>query len=435
MNNLNAVGHKHIIGHKELTDHKSPLRFDPDFVYISAVDNKGLPLKDKLAAGEKVLRGTVLGTRPDFSIPVISSVSGTIKEVKKLFNSTLGRPTDFFVIENDKKYEAVDRPLLKDDISKEEFISAVQNAGLVGMGGAGFPTYLKYKTDKKISYLIVNAVECEPYLTTDYKALQERLNSVIVGMEKIVKTFGLDKAYLCFKKSKKDLIEPVKKALQGHDKLELHLVPDVYPAGYERTLVKFVLKKTYNVLPIEVGAVVNNVETIAQIGDLFIGTENLGFRTYTFSGDALKNNNNVICPVGTLIGEIIKFLGGYNTEDNVMIVIGGPMTGKAARSEEIALMNNNSGITVFNIKKLEHEYKPVACWHCGKCIEVCPSSLQPVLIRMALGREDYKSADKLGIMSCVSCGSCSAICPSHIDLAQDFAKGKLITKIKVGAKK
>ena len=105
MNNLNAVGHKHIIGHKELTDHKSPLRFDPDFVYISAVDNKGLPLKDKLAAGEKVLRGTVLGTRPDFSIPVISSVSGTIKEVKKLFNSTLGRPTDFFVIENDKKYE------------------------------------------------------------------------------------------------------------------------------------------------------------------------------------------------------------------------------------------------------------------------------------------------------------------------------------------
>ena len=111
------------------------------------------------------------------------------------------------------------------------------------------------------------------------------------------------------------------------------------------------------------------------------------------------------------------------------------MTGKAARSEEIALMNNNSGITVFNIKKLEHEYKPVACWHCGKCIEVCPSSLQPVLIRMALGREDYKSADKLGIMSCISCGSCSAICPSHIDLAQDFAKGKLITKIKVGTKK
>lgn len=143
MNNLNAVGHKHIIGHKELTDHKSPLRFDPDFVYISAVDNKGLPLKDKLAAGEKVLRGTVLGTRPDFSIPVISSVSGTIKEVKKLFNSTLGRPTDFFVIENDKKYEAVDRPLLKDDISKEEFISAVQNAGLVGMGGAWLSNLFK----------------------------------------------------------------------------------------------------------------------------------------------------------------------------------------------------------------------------------------------------------------------------------------------------
>lgn len=428
MNILTSFGRKHLAGHKELTAHKDIVHFDPKEVHIFAVSNKGEELKDPLAVGAKVKCGTVLGTRPDFNIPVTSSVSGTISKIEMRFNPVLGRPTKCFVIENDQKYEKELLKPLQSDPSITELVEALRVGGIVGLGGAGFPTYIKYSTDKKIEDILINDVECEPYLTTDYVATKLQIDKVIKAAEVLVKATGASKATIAIKKTKTDLISLVKEKLQNHEKVVLKTVSDVYPMGYERTLVKAVYNKKYDKLPIEAGVIVNNFQTIAAIHDLIFLGKRPDLRIYTFSGNGLKNPVNVEAPYGTLLHEINEFLG-YASE-NVIIVYGGPMTGKTLRSAEVPLLVNASGIIVYDEAKFLKSIKSDACLRCGACVDHCPVNLQPVLIYDALKVKNYEKAMKLGITDCLECGLCSACCPSHINLAAAIAKDKMIARLK-----
>lgn len=428
MNILTSFGRKHLEGHKELTASKDVVRFDPKEVHIFAVGNKGEDLKEALAVGAKVKCGTVLGIRPDFNIPVVSSVSGTISKIEMRFNPVLGRPTKCFVIENDQKYERELLKPLKADPSLAELIEAMRQGGIIGLGGAGFPTYVKYSTDKKIEEILINDVECEPYLTTDYVATKLQIEKVIKAAEVLVKATKANKATIAIKKTKTELIALVKEKLQGHDKVVLKTVSDVYPMGYERTLVQAVYNKKYDKLPIEAGVIVNNFQTISSIYDLIFEGKRPDLRIYTFSGNGLKNPANVEAPYGTLLHEINEFLG-YAAEE-VIIVYGGPMTGKTLRTAEVPLLLNASGVIVYDEKKFLKTIKSDACLRCGSCVDHCPANLQPVLIYDALKIKNYEKAMQLGITDCLECGLCSACCPSHINLAAAIAKDKMIARLK-----
>lgn len=428
MNILTSLGHKHLDGHKDLTAYRDIVRFDPETVMISAVDNKGAVLKDRLSEGVAVKVGTVLGVRPDFDLPVTSSVSGTIEGIVKSFNPVLNRPTEFFLIRNDKKYEEIRVEPLKSE-AIEKIVEKLKEGGLVGLGGAGFPTYIKYKTPAKIDHILINAVECEPYLTTDYKQTSAEIDHVIDAANILVKALGAKSAIIAIKKTKIDLINLLKDRLAQESLVVLRTVPDVYPAGWERTLVQTVLKRDYANLPSEAGAIVSNVQTLAAAGHLFKDGKLPSLRVYTFAGSGLKESYNVLAPIGTKVKEIIENIGGYKTEQ-VVLINGGPMTGKMMRTDDFVLSASSSGVVVYDKKDLESNLDIEPCLRCGVCVDHCPSNLQPVLLKDALLREDYARCRDLGIMSCVECGLCSAVCPAKINLRQAFSKGKLMTRLK-----
>mgnify|MGYP001037972427 CR=1 FL=1 len=428
MNILTSLGRKHLNGHKGLTADRPTVHYDPDFVYIPATDNKGVDLKDALTAGSKVKCQTVLGVRADFNIPVFSSVSGEIVEIKKIYNKSLLRAANYFVIKNDKKYTEETSKPTSENLTKEELVEFLRSNGFTGLGGAAFPTYIKYKTDAKIDHILINDVECEPYLTTDYTSTGEYIDDVVLAATRLASAMGVKDVVIAIKKNKLKAIEHIKKALEGNSLIRLVLVKDVYPAGYERTLIKMVFKKEYNVLPSEVGVIVNNFQTMASIGKALKGEGRLSRRYFTFSGEALNSPANVYAPYGTMINEIIEAIGGVNTS-KYSIVAGGPMMGRPLRQIDIPLAEADSGVTVLRLSQLEVG-KDVPCLRCGECVDHCPMYLQPVLMYQALNRNDYERANKLGILSCVECGLCSAVCPSHIELTNKFASAKPIVKIK-----
>lgn len=428
MNILTSIGRKHLNGHKGLTAEKKVVRYDPDYVYISATDNKGVELQDILPVGSKVKCQTVLGKRADFGIPVLSSVSGEIVEIKKVFNKSLLRPANYFVIKNDKKYETEKSEPVTKDLTKEELAKFLQDHGYTGMGGAAFPTFIKYKTDAKIDHILINDVECEPYLTTDYAATFEEMENVIYAAEKLANTMGVKDVVIAIKKTKAKAIEHINNCLKDHPLIRLVCVKDVYPAGYERTLIKMIFHKEYKALPSEVGIIVNNFQTMAWIGSTLRTGVRPTSRIYTFSGEALKEPQNVLAPSGTLINEIIDNVCGLKAT-KYTILSGGPMMGRPLRQSDIPLAEADSGVTVLPLAQLEVG-KAVPCLRCGICVDHCPMYLQPVLMFQALKRNDYNAANKLGILSCVECGLCSAVCPSHIELTAKFSASKPIVKIK-----
>lgn len=428
MNILTSLGHRHLDGHKELTAHKDIVRFDPETVLIPAFDNKGAALKDRLAEKAEVKVGTVLGVRLDFNLPVRSPVSGTIEGIVKSFSTTLNRPAEFFQIRSDGKYEeeTID-PLSSENL--DDVVERLRLGGLVGLGGAGFPTYLKYKTTAKIDHILINAVECEPYLTTDYKQTAAEIDYVIYAAKILVKAVKAQSAIIVIKKTKADLIALVAEKLAGEKLVELRTIGDFYPAGWERTIVQTIMKKDYDRLPCEAGAIVSNVQTLAAAGHLFKEGRFASRRVYTFAGPGFKNNSNVLAPVGTKVKEIVEALGGYSQEE-VVLVNGGPMTGKMMRTDDFPLLAQSSGIVAYTMDSLKICLETEACLRCGLCVDHCPANLQPVLMKDALLREDYARCRQLGILSCVECGLCSAVCPSRINLRQSFVKGKLLTRLK-----
>ena len=418
-------GRLHLTGHKDLTDQEKPLILnDFEYVYLPLMNMNSTAFEILVKPEDYVKVGQLLAYRNDhFYVPIYSSVSGTVESIDKMMSSALVF-AQHIKIKNDFKFEKEDKALNMDPqkATKDEIVEAIKQAGITGCGGAGFPTYIKYAADSSFDTLLINGVECEPFITIDYHMIKEYANDLVVGAQFLMKACNAPKTIIAVKQGKDALIKVLNETITDFDNIELRLVPDVYPMGWERVLVKEVLNRTFVKLPSEVAVVVNNSTTVIKVGQAL--TRGMDYTTgLTISGNAVKKPANVIVPTGTKVDEIMTRIGGYNddvTEKNTKLIFGGPMMGKTVVSDEVALNSYNNAVNVLYDEVLVE--KP--CLRCARCVEYCPAGLQPVIIKDAEIAKDLNLLKKAEADTCVSCGLCSYICPSRIQVSDYTTKGK-----------
>lgn len=422
----------HLDGKKELTAHQELLKIDaPSVVKIPLIAsnvNATLLVKE----GDYVKVGTKIAERNDhFYVPIYSSISGTVKGVEKLMHTSF-KLVEHLVIENDGKYEAV-KPFEKFDYENadhKQIESFIKEAGIVGLGGAGFPTFVKYMSPEKCDTLIINAVECEPYITADYRYILDNIEDFVYGVRALLKYSTAKHCYIGIKNTKKDLIEKVEEAFKGINEISVASVPDAYPMGWEKTLVYEITKKRYKVLPIEAGCIVSNASSAIAVSKAMRNGEAITQKVVTVSGEGIKEPRNVLCYIGTPAKYLVEACGGYTADDLVMVA-GGPMMGTSMNSDDFVVNIATNAITVVKDSKFDD----VACLRCGSCSDNCPSGLQPVRINNAAKVKDYASLEKLDVMSCVSCGLCSYVCPSKLMVSDNVKKAKQLYSLHVNALK
>ena len=390
--------------HKHMSMNELKSFLNPKDIYLEQGDSK-------LLVGDYVYKYQTIGHKERFNVPIISSVSGTVVDIKD----------GYIKIKNDL-LEKTEKEIINRDVSKikkEEFLDIIEKAGIIGMGGAGFPTHMKYKTDKVIELLIVNAVECEPYITADYSIMNEKCNELLEGINNIIRINKINNAILAIKKTNVEVIKKFKEIIDKYPKIELRIVRDIYPMGWERTLIKEVTKKEYNILPIELGIVVNNISTIFAINNALKHDIPLVERIITITGENVKNPGNVMVKIGTSVNEILKFMGGIH--DDSVLISGGPMMGVEINKTEYIKPQMNCILVLPKPK----EENIINCLRCGKCVSACPANLAPVLIKECSDKEELI---KLQVNKCISCGLCSYICPSRIDLRNIVNEKKEVIK-------
>ena len=395
----------------------------------------GAPAKPVVAKGDKVKVGTLIAEAGGFvSAPIYSSVSGTVFKVDTSIDATgYRKPCIIINVEGDEWEESIDRSDKLEtleahaELTPEEIVNRIKVAGVTGMGGAGFPTFIKLcpPPGAKAECVIINGVECEPYITADYRSVMDDAQDLVTGAKIMKKMAEAKTVYICIKESHPDLIEKVKSALQDAAGVEVYPVPDVYPMGWERVLVREVLHKEYGGLPAEAGAIIGNASSAIAIAKAFEKGEAITQKNLTVSGECVKDPHNVCVPVGMPVSEIIEACGGY-TQDTVRLISGGPMMGKTIVNDMFVVDRAMNALTVLPAANDD----AIACLRCGKCSDHCPSGLQPVRITAALKANDVDEMSKRGVMSCIECGMCTYICPSHIDVTENVRKAKRIVMLK-----
>ncbi len=409
-------------GHKELTNYNDIVTIQaPETVYIPLSNGQVDKVEVLVKENDRVFVNTKLAYRDDnFTVPYYSPVSGVVKGIKKLMHACL-KPVDHIVIENDGKYEKVQafEPVNFETTPRLELIDFMMNAGIVGMGGAGFPTYVKYKFAKDIHTVVINAVECEPYITADYRMMENHMDDMIVGIKAMVKMAEAQKAMIAIKKTRKKLVAQLQAAVVDHPELEVTLVPDVYPMGWERTLVYQIFKKRYDNLPSELGVIVNNSTTAIAFGQALLKGEPAIHKMVTVSGDGIKNPANVLVPLGTQTSEIVKALGGY-TAETMRVIAGGPMMGQTIVNDQFVITNCLNAITILK----PQPFNEIACLRCGACNDHCPAGLLPVRIKDAEQAKNVDAMVQLRADLCIECGLCSYVCPSRIEVTESVRRAK-----------
>ena len=407
----------HIAGHKDLTENKDILKVDSDEVAISLTigSHTATPL---VQVGDHVKIGQLIGKREDkFYVPVFSSVSGEVVAIEKRMSARLA-PAEHIIIKNDHQDEKVNFRDINFDATKEDLINYMKEIGLLGQGGAGFPSYLKYSTDK-CETLIINAVECEPYITADICNVERNLEDFKDGVKVLFRISGAKKCYIGIKETHAETISKLKELFNGENGIEVKALKDVYPMGWERTLTYSILGKRYDKLPIEVGAIVTNATTAITLAQT-IKTKTYVYERYvTVAGDHLRDPHNVLCRIGTPIRELFEACGGIEVSPAI-ILMGGPMMGTSVTKDEVTITPINNAVLVFDYK----EEEKWACLRCGRCVEHCPSSLEPVSISEAYQYTDVDRLATLHVMDCVECGMCTYICPSKIDVTENIRRAK-----------
>jgi len=419
---------KHLEGHKGLTDHNDIVRVDAGkFVYIPLMSMFSTNIEVLVKEGDSVKVGTMIAKRNDhMTVPFFSSVSGKVVGKQTIMHAVL-KPLEHLVIENDGLYEK-EQPFSPIDFEKatrEELVDFMMNAGIVGCGGAGFPTYMKYKNPQNISTLIINAVECEPYITADYREISNNIDDLVLGVKAMLKLSTAKEAWIAIKSPKKELIAKVRAALVGVSGIVVKEVPDVYPMGWERTLVYQLLKKRYDRLPSEIGCIVNNATTAIAFAKAIRTGMPIVEKILTISGNGIKTPANVSVPVGVKTSEIVAKLGGYASED-VLLIAGGPMMGKTIPNDQFVVTPYGNAVTILKTEKIDS----VACLRCGRCNDTCPAGLLPVRINNAEQAADLDTIVKLRADQCIECGLCTYVCPSKLDVAEGVRRAKRILQLK-----
>lgn len=388
----------------------------------------GAMAKPLVKAGDRVLVGQKIAEKGGFiSANIHSSVSGTVKAIEKRLVAT-GGMVDSIIVENDGMYEEAS-PIFSgnpDELSKDEIIKIIEEAGIVGMGGAGFPTNVKLspKNADIIDSIIVNGAECEPYLTSDYRRMVEQTDKLVKGLKIVLKIFPDAKGYFGIEDNKPEAIEALLKATENEDRIEVVPLKTKYPQGGERSMIYAVTGRKINskMLPADVGCIVHNVDTIYAIYNAVYNGKPLIERIVTITGDAVRTPKNFQVRIGTSFRELIDAAGGFTTEPE-KIISGGPMMGFSFFNIDVPVVKGSSSLLAFIKDDVSHE-EPSACIRCGRCAAACPEHLLPMKLAALAGQNEPEEFKKLGGMECVECGCCSYVCPAKRQVTQSVRSMK-----------
>jgi len=416
--------------YKELTEHLAFENFPlPEQIILPLSQHLGKEAKALVKKGEDVKSGQMIAQAEGFvSAPVHTSVAGKVISVGKEQTSS-GFPKDSIVIKRNGTIESEKfllSPMNPETITPDEIRERVALAGIVGQGGAAFPTSVKLSPpkDKVINVVILNGCECEPYLTRDYRFMIERPGDLISGLKLIIKALGVKRGVIGIENNKPEAIKLLEQKVQYENGLEVVSLKTKYPQGAEKMLIKAVTGKEVppGKLPMDVGAVIQNIGTAIAIHDAVVKGEVLITAALTVSGKGIKNPKNLIVPIGTTIQDVIDYCGGV-TGDAVKIVVGGPMMGVAQFDLHAPVMKATSGILVLTKDEVA-ENPETPCLRCGQCVGACPLNLMPTKLSRYSQLNRFDDAEGAGITVCMECGTCAYTCPANIPLVQWIRLGK-----------
>lgn len=446
---------------KELARDKAIVQMPvPAELVISMSQHLGAPAKCLVKAGDYVVKGQLLGEKNGFiSVPVYASASGLVKAVELRLGaaggkapavildttatcvatapspSQAGTDGDGAVVTQENTLP----PLDWKTATKEELLARVNDAGICGMGGAGFPTAVKLNppSGKRCEYLILNGAECEPYLTADCRLMMERADRIRVGVEIMRKVLGGPAVRIAIEANKPEAIAAMEKTfadIEGN--VEIVVLPVLYPQGSEKHQIYATVGRVVPeppALPIDVGCVVENVGTVAAIADAVEKGKILLSRVTTVSGDAVVEPKNVEAPLGTKYADLVAFCGGAK-EPPAKVLSGGTMMGFAVSTLEIGTTKTTSGLLLLSKKRVV-QYTSQACINCGRCLRACPMLLNPAEISKAVEANDIKSAEDAHVMTCIECGACTFECPAHRTITQHCRRAKVSIRARIAAEK
>lgn len=396
----------------------------PSRVRIPLSQHIGAPCTPTVSVGDTVDKGQIIGeVTQGLGCPVHATVSGKVSEIEEVFTPS-ARKVRRIVIDNDgeDRLHADIAPTGKPvaDMTPEECVEAVRLAGISGMGGATFPTYAKISSALgKVSTLIINCAECEPFITADHRMMLESPGEVIDGTKLLMQIFGLKSAVIAIEDNKPDAAEALSYTLGQDRAIQIRLMATKYPQGDERQLIYALTGQELPAgkLPADLGCVIFNVETCINIFRAVTKRMPLIERVVTVSGDCINAPKNVLAPIGTSVSELIAFCGGFK-ERPAKLIMGGPMMGVAQWDVNTPVTKGTNAVLALSDRFAEPPDAGYACLHCGKCIKGCPMHLMPLYLAQYAALQDYEMCEKFNIMSCVECGSCSYICPGKVPIVQ-----------------
>ncbi len=407
----------------------------PKVVYVPIAQHIGIPSEIIVERKEKVIKGQVIAKSGGYvSSNIHSPVAGTVTKLDMIIDSS-GYKKQCIVIRTDQKdesnFENKEFELIKDiNQTPQEILQHVSDYGIVGLGGATFPSHVKLnvKEDKKIDCLLINGVECEPYLTADHRLMLEKAEEIIVGIQILMFALHIESAIIGIENNKKDAIKILAKACKQDKRIKVAALQVKYPQGSEKQLIKAILKREVpiNGLPMDVGVIVHNVGTIYAIYQAIQHNQPLIERVVTVTGKNINEASNFWVKIGTPIKDLIEEVGGL-PEGTRKIINGGPMMGKAIKNTDVPITKGTSGILVISKNEASRQ-EAKNCIRCSECVFVCPMGLEPHLLMNLSEKGLYERASLEDISTCIECGSCSYVCPSHRPLLDYIRFGKGIVK-------
>ena len=411
---------------KGFSEHIALERFpEPKTVVISMSQHLGAPANPIVQVGDTVKVGQKIAEAAGFiSAPVHSSVSGTVVAIEPRLHATRGSEVMAVVIESDGKntlYESVKPNKDLEDLTPDEIIEIVREAGIVGMGGAGFPTSVKLKPNKPIEAILLNGCECEPLLTADHRVLLEFADDIIYGLKAMIKTVDAQKGIIVIEDNKPDAVELMEAKTADCDEIEVVVAKTKYPQGAEKMLIKHIMGRQVprGGLPADVGVVVSNISTVKAVSDAIQKGMPLIERVATITGEKMKKPGNYIVKIGTNVKELIDYCGGF-TDDDVMVKMGGPMMGFALSDLNVPMMKGSNGIIAIDTDQTQE----MSCIKCGRCVDVCPMELAPLYYAKLADEQKWQDMRDRDVMDCIECRSCEYICSSKIPLVSKIKAGK-----------
>ncbi|WP_340153137.1 electron transport complex subunit RsxC [uncultured Marivirga sp.] len=403
-------------------------------IILPLAQHIGAPSKLVIREGQEVVRGQILAESDGYlSVPLHAPVSGLVKRISNV-PTISGKMTTGIYLEPfpSSTQEILDgEPINLDAASPDDILMGIQQAGIVGLGGAAFPTHAKLKIPdgKHCDTLIINGIECEPYLTTDHRVMLEQSDDIFLGIKYLMKATAAKRTIIGIEANKQDAADLLQERLPKNEAISVEVVPVKYPQGAEKMLITSLLGKEVpsRGLPIDVNAVVVNVATTAEIGRLLPHGRGIQERVITITGPGVKKKGNYLIPIGTPLRYVLEQVGVDESVSEVYM--GGPMMGVAVANLDISIVKGTSGVVVFNKEQIEQAPQVYPCIKCGACVDACPLSLNPSKLGILAKFESYeKMAEEYHLMDCFECGSCSYVCPSHIPLVQYFRLSKSIIR-------